>query len=413
MESNQTALQVQPNSQKKRLIISAAIVLLLVLVFGAGFSFGSHRLKIDSQLKITKGNTPAANADYSLLWDALDALNSKFIDRPLDQQKLMYGAIAGLVSATGDPYTSYFDPEQARDFSDQLKGTFDGIGAEVGIKDDQIVIIAPLDDTPAQKAGLQAGDAILAINGESTAMMSVEMAVSKIRGRAGSDVTLTILRAGKRSAQDVKITRSRISVKSVKFEEKEVSGKKVGVIKISQFGEDTKGLFDQAVDQILSGNDQAVILDLRNDPGGYLDSAVTLASSWVQPDSVVVKEINYKGEIKEYKPNALNRLSGIKTIILVNGGSASASEILAGCLQDYGLATLVGTKTFGKGSVQELTMLKDNSEMKITIAKWLTPKGRTIDKVGLEPDIKVDEAGMNLTEGIDPQMDKALELAVK
>lgn len=384
-------------------------VLLLAVVFAAGYGVGVGRLKFSGKLEITKGSPPQ-NADYSLLWNALDMLNSKFVDKPLDQQKLLHGAVAGLVSAAGDPYTVFFDPTQAKEFANQLKGTFDGIGAEVGIKNEQIVVIAPLDDTPAQKAGLLAGDEILGIDTVSTSNMTVDQAVSKIRGKAGTDVTLTILHPGKRSAQDVKITRAHINVKSVKVTEQEVSGKKIAVIKLSQFGDDTKGLFDQAVEQVLSHGDKAIILDLRNDPGGYLDTAVAIASNWIDSGSTVVKEVNYKGDVKDYPAAGVTRLKGIKTVVLVNGGSASASEILSGALQDYHDATLVGEKTFGKGSVQELSSLDDGSSIKITVAKWETPNGRQINKVGLDPDVKVELTATDAQASKDPQMDKALEL---
>jgi carboxyl-terminal processing protease len=414
--------ETKPN---RKLFSWPVVVLLLVCFFAGGYYVGIGKIKINSKLQITKGNTPVSqNADYNLLWDALNELNTKFVDQPLDQQKLLHGAIGGLVSAAGDPYTTYFDPQAAKQFADQLKGTFDGIGAEVGMKDDQIVIIAPLDDTPAQKAGLLAGDIILAIDSESTSTMTVDQAVSKIRGIAGTDVTLTILHTGKRSAQEIKITRAHINVKSVKVADKNVTttgnkpvdpdkvvnGKKIAVITLSQFGDDTKGLFDSAVEKVLAGGYSGMILDLRNDPGGYLDTAVSIASNWVDNGKVVVAEVGYNGETKKYNATGLSRLKDIKTVILVNGGSASASEILAGSLQDYKLATLVGEKTFGKGSVQELTNLKDNSQIKITVAKWLTPNGRGINKIGLEPDVKVGMTADDVKANKDPQMDKALEL---
>jgi carboxyl-terminal processing protease len=393
------------------LVKSVATIVVLALVFGSGYAFGFGKLKINNKLQISKGNTPPSqSADYSLLWDVLDELNSKYVDRPLDQQKLLYGAIGGLVAAAGDPYTVYFDPKQAQQFADQLKGTFGGIGAEVGVKNDQIVVLAPLDDTPAQKAGLQAGDAILAIDTVSTSGMTVDQAVSKIRGNPGTTVTLTILKSGKRQSQDVKLTRAQIQVKSVKLSEQNDNGKKIAVIKLSQFGDDTKSLFDQAVQKVLADGDQGIVLDLRNDPGGYLDTAVSVASYWVDSGSTVVKETNYQNQTKEYKASGNTQLKGIKTIVLVNGGSASASEILSGALQDYGLATLVGEKTFGKGSVQELDNLKDNSELKVTIAKWYTPKDRGINKKGLDPDINVPLTNDDFNAGKDPQMDKALDL---
>jgi carboxyl-terminal processing protease len=322
----------------------------------------------------------------------------------------MYGAVQGLVSATGDPYTTFFNPNDAKAFTDQLRGSFEGIGAEVGVQNEQIVIIAPLDDTPASRAGLLAGDAILGINGESTQGLTVDQAVSKIRGPAGTTVKLTILHKGKSTAQEISITRAKIVVKSVKLDTKDDNGKKIAVIKISEFGDDTKGLLDHVIDTVVSGNYAGVILDLRNNPGGYLETAVSTISDWIDPSEIAVKEIGNGTPEKDYSTAGVPRLKGTKTIILINGGSASASEIVAGALQDYKAATLVGEKTFGKGSVQELQDLSGGSEIKITIAKWYTPKGRGIHKIGLQPDIKVELTADDAKNNKDPQMDKALDL---
>lgn len=409
MDNNNGNSVIEPEKATSPGKLWSFVAILLIASFGLGFAFGQNRLKIaEGKIEINKG--PARSADYSILWDTLDLLNSKFVDRPLDQKKLMYGAVSGMVAAAGDPYTVFFTPEEAKQFSEELQGAFDGIGAEVGSKDNQIVVIAPLEDTPAQKAGLLPGDAILSINGEGTAGLSVDQAVTKIRGKAGTEVTLQILHKDKKDPVEVKITRARIEIKSVKLETKTAADKKIGIIKVSRFGDDTKGLFDHAVDVVLSGNYQGVIIDLRNNPGGYLDTSVDLASNWVENGNPVVREVSHNDSVKEYKARGLARLKGVKTIVLVNGGSASASEILAGALQDYGAATLVGEKTFGKGSVQELSDLKDNSEVKITVAKWETPKGRSINKNGLTPDIKVDRTADDLAADRDPQMDRALEL---
>lgn len=389
----------------------AVILILCLAVFGTGFALGNGSVKVESgKINITRGNVPSSTADYSLLWNALDLLNSKYVDRPLDQQKLLYGAVQGLVAATDDPYTAFLNPDDAKAFREQLSGTFSGIGAEVGIKNDQIVIVAPLEDTPASRAGLLADDALLAINGESTQGMTIDKAVSKIRGQAGSVVKLTILHKGKTSPMEISITRAKIQVKSVKLDSKESQGKKIAVIKINEFGDDTKGLLDQAIDTITKGNYAGVILDLRNNPGGYLETAVSTISVWIDADKVAVKEKAYGNKEKDYNTSGVPRLKGRKTVILVNGGSASASEIVAGALQDYKVATLVGEKTFGKGSVQELQELPGNSEIKITVAKWFTPNGRGINKVGLDPDIVVERTSDDMTNDKDPQMDKALEL---
>jgi carboxyl-terminal processing protease len=404
-------MELQQETNKKRQFLTwPLIAVLLIAFFGMGFAAGQGKIRISSgKLEINRG-TPPQNADYSLLWNALDLLNTKYVDRPLDQQALLYGAIKGMISAAGDPYTVFFDPEESKQFAQELEGTFDGIGAQLGSKDDQLVVLAPLEGTPAERAGLLAGDIILGINGESTAGMSVDAAVSKIRGKAGTEVKLTILHKGSKEAQEITIVRAKIEVKSVKFETKEVGGKKIGVIKVNRFGEDTEGLINHNIDIILAGNYSGVIVDLRNNPGGYLDAAVGIASNWVDPGKVVVREVKYNGEVKDYQASGLSRLKGIKTVVLVNDGSASASEILAGALQDYKLATIVGQKTFGKGSVQELSNLSKDTTLKITVAKWNTPNGRSIDKNGLEPDVKVELTREDAEAERDPQMDKALEL---
>jgi carboxyl-terminal processing protease len=240
--------------------------------------------------------------------------------------------------------------------------------------------------------------------------MSVETAVSKIRGQAGTEVTLLILHQGAQDPADVIITRERIEVTSLNMEIKDVEGVKIAVVKLSRFAEDTKGAFDHAVDVMLQNGVKGIVLDLRSNPGGYLETAVTTAAYWVDAGNVVVQERLYTGEVTELKADSWPRLKGIKTVVLVNGGSASASEIVAGALQDYSLATLVGEKTYGKGSVQELTELKDDSTLKITVAEWLTPNGRSIDKNGLEPDQRVELTLEDFQNGRDPQLDKALEL---
>lgn len=410
MESTNPQPTTEHKKQKSNLIRYIASAVLIVLIFGAGYVSGGGKISVaGNQIKVNRA-IDNQSADYSLFWDAYELLNSKYVDRPLDQQKLLHGAIAGMVSATGDPYTTFFDPVQAKEFADELKGAFDGIGAEIGIKEDQLVVIAPLEDTPAQRAGLLPGDNILAINEESTSGMTVDLAVSKIRGKAGSVVKLTVIHEGQRQPQEIEITRARIEVKSLKFETKDVEGKKIAIVKLSRFGDDTQGLFSHAVDVMLQQGVKGIILDLRSNPGGYLETAVSTASNWVDTDKVVLRERSYNGEVKEYLSESWPRLKGIKTVVLVNGGSASASEIVAGALQDYGAATLVGEKTFGKGSVQELSSLKDESTIKVTIAKWFTPNDRSIDKNGLEPDVKVERTAEDAKNKLDPQMDKAMEL---
>lgn len=407
--SNPSATQAPDaiRPQKSRWLVKSVAVL-MIFVFGymvgqGGFGYAGGQIVVNRAYD-------SQRADYTLFWSAYDTLMAKFADQPLDQQQLLYGAIQGMINAAGDPYTVFFDPEQAEQFAQELQGSFDGIGAEIGIKDDQLVVVAPLDNTPAQRAGLLPGDMILAIDDESTVGITVDMAVSKIRGTAGTDVKLTILHEGSSAPQDITITRGKIEVRSMEFEVKNLGDKEIAVIKLSRFGEDTQGLFNHAVDVILQSGVDGIILDLRSNPGGYLETAVAIASNWVETDKVVVKQRSNNGQVEEYLSEAWPRLNGMKTIVLVNGGSASASEIVAGALQDYGLATLVGERTFGKGSVQELVSMKDGSTIKITTAKWLTPNDRMIDKNGLEPNEVVEQTREQYLNGQDPQMDRALEL---
>lgn len=389
-------------------------LIVVVCSYQFGYQMG-HKgyIFVPKEFKVVNQSGQPQTVDYNLLWDAIATVNDKYIDKPVNQQKILYGAVKGAVEAVGDPYTTFFEPKDLENFQTTLKGSFDGIGAEVGKKDSNIVIVAPLDGSPAQKAGLKAKDIIAKVDGELVNDWSVEQAVSKIRGPKGTKVILTIVREGKSQPFDVTITRDVIRVKSVKWEVKTItqnsSAKKIAVITLSQFGDDTKALFDQAINDILKQNVQGIILDERNNPGGYLQTAVDLASDWIDSGKVVVTEAhsNDSNSVK-YNSEGNNRLAGIKTVVLINGGSASAAEILAGALHDYQIAELVGEKSFGKGSVQELVDLKEGGAVKVTVAKWITPGGKNLNKDGLDPDVLVKLSDSDIAAGKDPQMESAL-----
>ena len=359
------------------------------------------------------GQAPPADlvqdVEFKRFWDLWKLLKDKYYRQPLKDSDLFYGAMSGLAAGAGDPYTVYFPPTDAKDFESSLEGQFEGIGAEVGLKDNQIQVVAPLPDTPASRAGLLAGDAILKIDGKDTSSMTVEEAVKLIRGPRGTKVILNIFRPGqKKPPFDVSIQRDIIQVKSVTWR-MAPGTKRIAVVEITQFNQDTTDAFRSAITEVLKKNPQGLILDLRNDPGGYLDAAVSVASEWVGK-TVVVKERRQGKIVDQMQGPTDARLANIPTIVLVNQGSASASEIVSGALQDTGRAKLLGTKTFGKGSVQEYEPLPDGSAVKITIAEWLTPHDRTIQKVGLDPDVSVDRTPEDYDAKRDPQFDRALEL---
>jgi carboxyl-terminal processing protease len=321
------------------------------------------------------------DVSFSMFWDVWTMLQEDFVDSPASNKDLYYGALKGLVWGLKDPYTTFFDPEMAEEFNQQLDGTFYGIGAEIGLDDSgNVVVVTPLDGTPADKAGLLPEDYILKIDGTETAGMSVNEAVSKIRGDKGTTVTLTLGRPGQEPF-DVAIVRNEIKIDSVKWE---VRDDGVAVVNINVFNEDTTNLFAEAVQDIQDQQAEKLIIDVRNNPGGLLDSAIDLAGYWIGDKVAVIEDT---GEDKiDLNASGLPVLSRLETVVLVNGGSASASEILAGALQDYNEATVIGEQSFGKGSVQEYHDLPDGSAVKITIARWLTPLGRSIDKEGIAPD---------------------------
>jgi carboxyl-terminal processing protease len=340
----------------------------------------------------------------ALFWEAWQIVANTFVDKDkLDGQALFYGSLKGLVEATGDPYSVYMTPEENKEFTTDMSGQFEGIGAEIGLKNEIVTIISPLEGMPAEKAGLKAGDQIAKINGEITAGFSVMQAVNKIRGPKGTAVKLTIFRQNVDKPLDFTITRSLIVIKSVRTE---MTKDNIFIIRVSSFNDDTENLFYQAVSEAQVLKPRGLILDLRNNPGGYLNTAISMASYWVKDNTVVMERFG-DGQTINHPAVGTADLAGIKTVVLVNEGSASASEIVAGALQDYNLATIVGAKTFGKGSVQTLKELSDGSAIKITAAKWLTPKGKSIDGAGITPDVAVEAKAEDKT---DRQKQKAIDI---
>jgi carboxyl-terminal processing protease len=383
---------------KLRPLIAIPLVLLLM---GGSFYAGDA---LHNQISLP--GLSSHKADFSSLNDIYGLMQQNF-DGKIDDQSALDGAKAGLVAAGGDPYTVYLTAKEAKTLSDDLTGKLSGIGAEIGIKSNVLTIIAPIDNTPAAKAGLRAGDYIAKINGEDTTNMSVDTAVSKIRGKKGTKVTLKIVRTGVQDPINLTITRDDITVPSVKSSLKNGT---IAYINITQFGPDTADLVNQAATTLKAQGATKVILDLRNDPGGYLDAGVSVASQFLPQGKTVVSERTDGKTVNTLNAQSGGQLIGLPTVVLINAGSASASEIVAAALHDNGVAKLVGDKSFGKGSVQEIKDLAGGAQLKVTVAHWYTPGGININKEGIKPDTTVKLTTDDYNANRDPQLDQALSM---
>lgn len=400
---------------------NAGMVLVVILTFILGWQLGHRDVSLKwadyhPVVNVANREPPQnVNLDFKLFWQTWDLLSQKYLDKKaLDPQKLYYGAIQGMVAAVGDPYTVFLPPQQQKNTQEELSGRFDGVGIELGFnKDKRLVVMAPLSGTPADKAGIKPQDIIVKIDSKDTSSITLPEAVQLIRGPKGTKVTLTIFREGDQNTRDLSLNRDTIVVKSVEVSFKQTqSGKSVAVIKLSRFGERTEAEWNDAVSQVLAKGVQGVVLDLRNNPGGYLDGAVFIASEFLDGGNVVLQE-DGQGQRTAYSVNRQGKLLKLPLSVLINKGSASASEIVAGALQDRKRATLVGEKSFGKGTIQDAEDLPGGSGIHITIAKWLTPNGRWANQTnGFDPDLKVDmpAAQTDNQNPVDSQMDKALDL---
>ena len=369
----------------------------------AGDPSGAASLK---QLIIDRSENEGS-IEFSQFWSVWDKIKAKYVKQGVNETDMFYGAVQGMVASLGDPYSVYMPPVEAEDFTKDLSGELEGVGAEIGVKNEQLMVISPLPASPAEKAGLKPGDKILAIDKEITLGMDVNTAVSKIRGKGGTQVVLTIVNEEITAPKEITITRAKIIVPSVLFSWKEDN---IAYLRIMQFNDDTIPMLDRYIGQIENNKNTAgIILDLRNNPGGYLESAIQMASRWVD-DGVVVSEKGRNGQSVEHYTEGEHSLSEIKTVVLVNAGSASASEIVAGALQDKEKADVVGEKTFGKGSVQDFEVLPDGSALKLTIAEWYTPDGRNINQEGITPDVVVEEDWDNEAVGEDSVLQKGIEM---
>lgn len=381
----------------------AAAIAVVVVVFFAGVGIGNGSIQFGF-VKNTQNRDLPADLDYSSVEALYDTLKATY-DGELDYQALLDGMKAGLAEAAGDPYTVYLNAEEAEEFNDQLNGTFSGIGAELGQDADKnLIIVSPIAGFPASKAGLRPQDIITEIDGKSTAGINVAEAVTKIRGPKGTDVTLRILR-NKSEDLTFTITRADIKIPSVKYE---VLDGNVGYMQIIQFNSDTAQLATKAAKEFKAKGVKGVVLDLRGNPGGLLDAAVDVSSLWLKKGATVLQERRGGVVVSTGFANGNDILRGMPTAVLINEGSASASEIVAGALKDNKAATVFGVKSFGKGSVQQIKQLAGGSELKVTIARWYRPSGENIDKKGIEPDKEVKMTEEDYENGRDPQKDAAI-----
>lgn len=399
--------------------INGITILIATLTFLIGWQLGGYQLRFSNINKVPQVNfinqsVPAdkANVDFKLFWDTWNLVSEEYVDKKaIDPQKMFYGAIQGMVAAIGDPYTVFLPPAQQKATAEELGGSFEGVGMQLGFnKDKRLVVQAPLKDTPAFKAGVQAGDIIVKIGDKDASSLSIPDAVNMIRGQKGTEVSLELYHEGDEKTKNVTLKRDTIVVKSVEFTQKTTpNGKRVAYIQLTRFGERTFDEWSEAVSDALAIAPQAVVLDVRNNPGGYLDGAVYIGSEFIPSGDIVLWE-NSKGERNGLKVNRQGKLLQVPMVVLINKGSASASEIVAGAIQDDKRGKLIGDQSFGKGTIQDTKDLPGGTGIHITTAKWLTPLGRWIHNIGLTPDVKIvptDEQLKDLTH--DVQLDKALE----
>ncbi|OHA40533.1 MAG: hypothetical protein A3G59_02025 [Candidatus Taylorbacteria bacterium RIFCSPLOWO2_12_FULL_47_20] len=402
------------SGEPKTKIIAEAIILLAIFI--GGYQVGAYNTEQSAKrlnaAVITNPDEGRPEAvDFSPFWKTWEIVNDKFVgsEDAVSEQDRVWGAISGMVASLGDPYTVFLPPEEKKTFEEDISGNFDGIGVEVDIVDGILTVITPLRDNPAMKAGVKAGDKIIKIDETSTKDLRIEEAVKLIRGKKGTAVKLTVYREGTPAPIEISVTRDTITVPTV---DTTLRDDGVFVLELHSFNAVSTDLFKQGLREFIASDSNKLVLDLRGNPGGYLDAAVDMASWFLPVGKIVVKEDEGdKGTGRIYRSRGYDIFSDdLNMVVLIDGGSASASEILAGALREHSIAKLVGETTFGKGSVQELVGVTPETSVKITIARWLTPDGVSISKEGIKPDVEVKLNESDIKARKDPQLDKAIEI---
>ncbi len=396
-----------------------SFVLIALLLWGA-FSLGLDRgerransLDLINAVENKDLYKPEA-VDFSAFWKAWNIINEKYVpasstDAQVSNEEKMFGAIQGLVSSLGDPHTVFFPPVENEIFQSDVRGNFEGVGMEVGMRDGVLTVISPLKDTPAYRAGVETGDKIIRIDDKITTNLTTDEAISLIRGKKGTTVTISVIRNGSSEPIVIPIVRDTINIPTIRTEQ---MSNGIFLIELYNFSANSPNLFRSALREFVSSGKHKLLLDLRGNPGGYLEASIDMASWFLPPGKVIVRE-DFGGNKDEhlYRSKGYDIFNNnLDLVILIDGGSASASEILAGALREHGVATLVGDRTFGKGSVQELVDVTSNTSIKVTIARWLTPNGVSISDGGLEPDVLVKVTREDIEAGRDTQIEKAIEI---
>jgi carboxyl-terminal processing protease len=394
---------------------SALAIVIFALVFASGFYFGEKSVSGRAEISLSNMKTPpGVETDFDPFWKAWAVINEKFVTKkkmPTDQEKV-WGAISGLTKSLGDPYTVFFPPVESKAFAEDIKGEFGGVGMEVGLRDELLTVVSPLKDSPAEHAGIKAGDRILKIDDKPTNDMAVDEAVKLIRGEKGTAVKLVISRNGDAKLLEFSVVRDTINIPTIDTKLREDG---IFVISLYSFSENSPNLFTKALREFVTSGSDKLVLDLRGNPGGYLEAAVDMASWFLPAGKVIVREDMGKNQEEQvYRSKGYDIFSDrLKMAVLINRGSASASEILTGALSEHGKAIVVGERSFGKGSVQELVKITPETSLKVTIARWLTPNGTSISEGGITPSIVATTTEKDFISGRDTQMEAAVEILLK